>query len=168
MTNITGKSWTRVLAVLTLSAASIALAGCSLLGGGSTPSDPTSNDTSTGDDVFSIKIGDCLNDASVNGEVSTVPIVDCSAPHDSEAYFSGNIDDGDFPGDDAVQQAAEALCGPAFTDFVGAPYQEGTGYDYSYYTPTSDSWNAGDREVMCVVFDPSGAQVTGTLKGSEG
>ncbi|MCU1580449.1 MAG: uncharacterized protein JWP19_2653 [Rhodoglobus sp.] len=162
MTSI--KSLTRVLAVLTLSAASISLAGCSLLGGGT----PTTADPSSGSDVFSIKVGDCLNDASVNGEVSTVPIVDCSAPHDSEAYFSGSLAEGDFPGDDAVKQGAEAICGPAFTDFVGAPYQQDAGYNYSYYTPTLDSWNAGDREVMCVVFDPSGAQVTGTLKGSEG
>jgi hypothetical protein len=113
-------------------------------------------------------VGDCLNDASVNGEVSTVPIVDCSTPHDSEAYFSDSLAEGDFPGDDAVKQGAETICGPAFADFVGAPYQQDAGYDYSYYTPTLDSWNAGDREVMCVAFDPTGAQVTGTLKGSEG
>lgn len=166
MTKLTEKSWTRVLTVLTLGAASVALAGCSLLGGGGS-SAPT-DDPTAGDDVFSIKVGDCLNDASVSGEISTVPIVKCSTPHDSEAYFSGNLDDGDFPGDDAIKQGAEQVCGPAFTDFVGAPYSEETGYDYSYYTPTKESWNAGDREVMCVVFDPSGAQVTGTLKGSEG
>jgi hypothetical protein len=165
MTSI--KSLTRVLTVLTLSAASIALAGCSLLGGG-TPSTATTTDPSTGSDVFSIKVGDCLNDASVNGEVSTVPIVDCSTPHDSEAYFSDSLAEGDFPGDDAVKQGAETICGPAFADFVGAPYQQDAGYDYSYYTPTLDSWNAGDREVMCVAFDPTGAQVTGTLKGIEG
>ena len=168
MTNITGKSWTRVLAVLSLSAASIALAGCSLLGGGAGGNATPTDAATSGADVFSIKIGDCLNDAAVTGEISKVPIVDCSQPHDSEAYFSGNLADGAFPGDTVIKQGAEALCGPAFTDFVGAPYQEGTGYDYSYYTPTQDSWNAGDREVMCVAFDPSGAQVTGTLKGSEG
>jgi len=167
MNKPTEKSWTRLLTVLTLGAASVALAGCSLLGGGGGSTTPT-DDATTGDDVFSIKVGDCLNDASVSGEISTVPIVKCSQPHDSEAYFSGNLDDGDFPGDDAIKQGAEALCGPAFTDFVGAPYEDGKGYDYSYYTPTKESWGAGDREIMCVVFDPSGAKVTGTLKGAEG
>lgn len=159
------KSWNRLLTVMTLGAASVALAGCSLLGGGNaTPTD----DATTPDDVFSIKIGDCLNDADASGEVQTVPIVDCSEPHDSEAYFSGNLDDGDFPGDDAITQGAEAICGPAFETFVGAPYQKDSGYDYSYYTPTKSSWKSGDREIMCVVYDPSGAKVTGTLKGSEG
>lgn len=158
-----------VLAILTLAAAGVALAGCSLLGGGGGSSSATpSADATTGDDVFSIKVGDCLNDADASGEVSTVPIVDCSQPHDSEAYFSGNLPDGNFPGDSAVTQGAEGICGPAFTDFVGAPYKQGAGYDYTYYTPTESSWNAGDREVMCVAFDPSGAKVTGTLKGSEG
>ncbi|CAN5234377.1 septum formation family protein [soil metagenome] len=166
MTKLTHESWTRVLTIVTLGAASVALAGCSLLGGGKTAT-PT-DDATTGDDVFSITVGDCLNDASVSGQISTVPIVDCSGPHDSEAYFSGNLDGTDYPGEDAVKQGAEGVCGPAFATFVGAPYKEGSGYDYSYYTPTKESWAAGDREIMCVVFDPSGAQVTGTLKGSEG
>jgi len=166
MAKLTDNFWARAVSVLVLSAASVALAGCSL-SGGSRSTAPTGNAT-PGADVFSIKIGDCLNDASTSGEISTVPLTGCSQPHDSEIYFSGNLDDGIFPGDQAVKKGAEAVCGPAFTNFVGAPYKEGKGFDYTYYTPTADSWRAGDRAIMCVVFDPSGAKVTGTLKGSEG
>ena len=168
MAIISDKSLTRVLAIVAISIGSFALAGCSLLPGGNTD---TSTDTSTdtgedtaGDDVFSIKVGECLNDADASGEVSTVPIVECSEPHDSEAYDSGNLDDGDFPGDDAVKQAAELLCGPSFQSFIGLDY-EASLYDYSYYFPTEESWAAGDREVMCVAYADDLSKITGTLKG---
>ncbi|MBX3098242.1 MAG: septum formation family protein [Salinibacterium sp.] len=165
MTIISDTTITRLLAIATLGIASFALAGCSLLPGGNANSSSGSG-TTTGDeasDVFSIRIGDCLNDGDASGEVSTVPIVSCDEPHDSEAYDSGNLDDGSFPGDDAVKQAAEQLCGPSFTAFIGLSYDE-SAYDYSYYFPTENSWSAGDREVMCVAYADDLSKVTGTLQ----
>ncbi|MEP6482513.1 MAG: septum formation family protein [Rhodoglobus sp.] len=164
MTKIAEASLTRVFAVFTLGAASVALAGCSLLGGTTAPSP----NASSGADVFSIKVGDCLNDSSINGQTSTVPVVDCAKPHDSEVYLDGNLKGGNFPGDSAIQNEAESVCGGGFAAFVGAPYEQGTGYSYSYFTPSAKSWATGDRLVSCVVFDPTGTQVTGTLKGAEG
>ena len=166
MTIISDTSLTRVLAIVALSVSGVALAGCSLLPGG-TSSSNTSTDTTqdgTGDDVFSIKVGDCLNDGDASGEVSTVPIVQCSEPHDSEAYDAGNLDDGDFPGQDAIDQAAEVLCGPSFTTFIGLDYGASV-YDYSYYFPTEQSWAAGDREVLCAAYADDLSKITGTLKG---
>ena len=164
MAIISDKSLTRVLAIATVGIAAVALSGCSLLpGGNSNPTGSGAGDTE-GDDVFSIQIGDCLNDGDASGVVSKVPIVSCDEPHDSEAYDSGNLDDGDFPGDDAVKQAAEQLCGPSFTTFIGLPYDE-SAYDYSYYFPTEQSWDSGDREVMCIAYADDLSQVTGTLSG---
>ena len=161
----TDKAWTRTLAILTVGAASLALAGCSLLGnlgGGSTPEETTG----AGDpaDVFTIKVGDCLNDGSATGEVSEVPTVDCAEPHDSEAYASIIIDDGDFPGDEALVAQAEAECGAAFSDFVGIDF-ESSSLSYAYYYPTESSWASGDREILCLIVDPAG-QTTGSLQGT--
>ena len=153
----------RFVALLAVGAASLVLAGCSLLPGGN-GSTGTDTGTEEGDDVFSIEVGDCLNDADVSEEVSTVPIVECSEPHDSEAYDAGDLDDGDFPGDDAIGQAAELLCGPSFESFIGLGY-EASAYDYSYYFPTEESWAAGDREVLCVAFADDASKITGSLKG---
>ncbi len=165
MTRLTGKRSTAAgVVLLGVLALGFTLVGCSPAKTASVPS----SKATTGADVFSVTVGDCLNDSSVSGQISSVPLVQCSAPHDSEAYFSGKLADGDFPGETAVKKGAEALCGPAFTDFIGVPYQKGKGYDYTYYTPTADSWKAGDRQVMCVAFNPSGAQVTGTLRGAKG
>jgi len=165
MAIVSDKGLTRVLAVMAISLGSLALAGCSLLPvGNSTGSSTDPGEDTTGDDVFSIEVGDCLNDADTSGEVSTVPIVDCSEPHDSEAYDAGDLDDGDFPGDDAIGQAAELLCGPSFESFIGLGY-DASAYDYSYYFPTEASWGAGDREVLCVAFADDASKITGSLKG---
>jgi hypothetical protein len=151
----------KILAVLSITAAGFALAGCSLLA----PSMPTASGDAH--DIFSIKVGDCLNDAAKTGQVSTVPTVDCSSPHDSEAYFTNRLPDGGYPGDSTVTSGAETICAPAFTSFIGKAVAH-SNYNYSYYVPTSDSWASGDREVVCVAFTNSGDRVTGTLKGIEG
>lgn len=52
-------------------------------------------------------MGGCLNDGDVSGEVDTVPVVDCSDPHDSESYASIIMDEGDFPGADEVDTQSE-------------------------------------------------------------
>jgi hypothetical protein len=151
------------LAVLT----GLLLSGCGLLGpGNSTEGDPDGSVTA-GDqdaDVFSIRVGDCLNDAGATGAVRTAPIVSCDEPHDSEAFASFQLDDGDFPGDDEVLEAGRQLCYDAFETFVGV-VDENSIYSYTSYVPTAGSWtDRGDREVLCTIYDPSGEQVTGTLE----
>jgi hypothetical protein len=154
----------KLLLAITLGAATFALAGCSLLGGGGTPGTDTPTGEGDNTDVFTIKVGDCLNDGGVEGEVSEVPTVACTEPHDSEAYASIIMDDGDFPGDQAVEDKAIADCTTEFNGFVGLDYQEST-LDFAYYYPTEESWANGDREILCLIVDPAG-QVTGSLAGA--
>lgn len=161
MTTTTARTARAASALLIAGTAALALAGCSLLnnlGGGQVTGEGTDTD------VFTIKVGDCLNDASAGDEVSSVPTVPCSEPHDSEAYHAFDLPDGAYPGDEAIQTAAGEGCGPAFETFVGIPYDEST-LDFAYYFPTTSSWEQqNDREILCIVYDPNG-QVTGSLKG---
>jgi hypothetical protein len=161
------KIWARSLTALAIGAATVALAGCSLLGQVTGGGD-TGGDTGTGEgtdtDAFSIKVGDCLNDASVSDEVSSVPVIACTEPHDSEAYASIIMPDGDFPGEDAVTSAAEDGCLAEFEGYVGIPYDDSS-FEVSFYFPTEASWGSGDREILCTVYDPNG-QTTGSAKGS--
>ena len=120
-----------------------------------------------GDDVFSIVVGDCLDDADVADEVTTLPIVDCAEPHDSEVFARTDSTDAAFPGADALQEALVAFCrGDAFTEFVGIPFADSRYATRGYY-PTSESWANGDRELLCTLIDESGAQLTGSLAGTE-
>lgn len=166
MSTKTDKIMSRTLAILTVGAASIALAGCSLLGnltGANTGGESPSGEGDT-TDVFTIKVGDCLNDGGATGEVSEVPKIDCAEPHDSEAYASIMMADGDFPGDTAVDDQAVSDCTSQFNSFVGINYDDST-LDFAYYYPTEASWAQGDREILCLIVDPAG-QVTGSLKGA--
>lgn len=168
MTLRTDKTRTRILAALTIGAAGVALTGCSLLGdlsnGNGNDNGPSDSAEGTTTDVFTIKVGDCLNDGAATGEVSEVKVIDCASEHDSEAYKSITMTDGDFPGETAVDDQAVSECTSAFTSFIGMDYETST-LDFSYYYPTADSWKQGDREILCLVVDPNGKS-SGTLEGA--
>lgn len=117
--------------------------------------------------VFAISVGDCLNDASDTADVSAVPVVKCSEPHDSEVYAVIVMADGDYPGDEAVMQQADDGCREEFTLYVGVPATQSR-YMFNALYPTEDSWTGGDREILCrVALVTNGAidKVTGSLKG---
>lgn len=168
-TTSTSSRWARLIAVTTIATAGLLLSGCSLIGqlSHTTQRDASGTPTAENDnaDVFSIKVGDCLNDATASGTVTTAPIVPCSKPHDSEAYKSILMKDGDFPGEDAVKTQADQGCADAFADFVGTTFDD-SGLKISYYFPTSDSWANGDREILCTIYD-DGVKTTGTLKDAK-
>jgi len=128
------------------------LAGCSA---------PVDGDS----DVFSIVVGDCLNDAGIGDEVTTVREVDCAEPHDSEVFARRVADDGAFPGADALESTLVEFCrGDAFTEFIGIPFADSR-YGTRGYFPTAESWGNDDRELLCTVVDDSGARLTGSLAG---
>lgn len=140
-------------------------AGLSACSGNATRDSSSEEITSAGAaDVFSLRVGDCFNDVSQD-QVSDVPGVPCTTPHDNEVYYLFQMPDGDFPGEAAIDAAVEESCLPEFESYVGIPYADST-LDYFPLTPTEASWNGlKDREVVCSVYDPAG-QTTGTLKGA--
>ena len=113
-------------------------------------------------DVFTIALGDCMNDQSAD-EIDSVPAVPCSEPHDLEVYSLFDIPGDEFPGLDAIYTAADDGCYAAFPGFVGIAYEDSV-LDFSSYTPTEASWESGDHEVVCLIFDQ--APNTGTLAGA--
>lgn len=161
----------KAFAVAAATALGLSLSGCSVLSDVLGRAPEAVRDAETQEiidagqaDVFSIKVGDCLNEA--DGEtVSAVPVVPCGEPHDEEAYFEYTFSGDVFPGADAVSEQADEACYGAFAGFVGLAYEE-SALDYFPYIPTEESWNGlNDRVVTCMVYDPA-AQSTGTLSGA--
>jgi Septum formation len=153
---------------LTVGLAALALSGCglvNLLGG-------NGNGTVSGEgdqtNVLTINVGDCLNDATAGSTVTSVPIVDCSKPHDSEAFASILMTEDNFPGVDAVEAQGSHECHDAFKGFVGVAVENSTSIKFTFYSPTSSSWDGGDREILCLVYsvDENGKvkKTTGTLR----
>lgn len=161
--------------LLAAAVAVLSLSGCAVaqdLVGGVEPE----RDEATGEVVeavhanaFALRVGDCLNvnetmpDTEETFEVESVPTVPCGDEHDSEVYASHQMEDGEYPGDEAVLAAVDELCYADFAPFVGLAYEDST-LDFTAFFPSAQSWEMDDREILCIVVDPE-AGVTGTLQG---
>lgn len=165
-------SFTRVRVLV----AAVAIGGALALSGCTTFSDIFGSDRPVRDedtgaviegnesaDVFALRVGDCINSSELDGEITSIPVVPCDEPHETEVYVSHQMDDGEFPGDDAVQSEAEDVCIDEFTDFVGLTYQE-SALEVFWMYPSQESWAQGDHEILCLLGDTE--KVTGTLEGA--
>ena len=115
--------------------------------------------------VFELKIGQCFDDPDDFGAVSDVEIVDCDSPHDNEVYALFDMPDGSFPGVSVTEGAAQDGCYDAFAPYVGSDYASSV-LALTWLVPTSVSWEAGDREVVCVAYDLDLKKLTGSVKDS--
>lgn len=120
--------------------------------------------------VTSLEVGDCFDDQEslVLGEVaevSSVPIVDCSEPHDNEVFALYEAADGEFPGQDEMVDIGRAGCVDRFDRFVGMAYLDSE-LDVFGITPTSEGWERGDRQVVCALYEVTLAKMTGTQRGA--
>lgn len=115
----------------------------------------------------SADVGDCLNSESLTegDEVTSLPTVSCDEAHDAEVFFSYDLEEGDFPGLEAITESAEERCVAAFSDYVGIDYEESELWANFIY-PQEEVWEkADDREVLC--FAISDEPVTESFKDSQ-
>jgi hypothetical protein len=126
---------------------------------------------SSGDlDVMTLQVGDCFDDPSELDEVVfDVAALPCSEPHDNEVFFlvpvAGIFGD-TFPGDDALQEYSyEACVGDQFDSYVGTDYLDSS-LEVFTFTPTDESWDLGDREIVCVLFRLDFSKLIGTARNS--
>ena len=113
--------------------------------------------------VFSLGVGDCFTSIE-STEISDVPLVDCAEPHEHEVFAIWSVGT-PLPTQDAMNQG----CVDRFEDVIGLPFEESEIWAAAI-TPTEESFESGDREVICYSyeFDESGeiAQVTGSVLGA--
>lgn len=120
--------------------------------------------------VTSLEVGDCFDDQDSLvldevTEISAVPIVDCSEPHDNEVFALYDAADGNFPGRDAMINTGFDGCVDRFERFAGMSYIDSELAVFAI-TPSRESWERGQREVVCSVFEASLAKMTGTQRGA--
>lgn len=118
-----------------------------------------------GGNVFELEVGQCFDDPDSFDEVANVEIVECAEPHDNEVYELFDLPDGDYPGDTTIEDNAVDGCLAAFDVYVGRDYASSS-LDMRFLVPTPDTWGSGDREVVCVLYDLNGAQLTGSVQGT--
>lgn len=108
-----------------------------------------------------VKVGDCLAEIPDGDKVLRVQTVSCDQPYVGEVFTVLKMPEGDFPGEQAVEDHHEK-CGPALSTYSPAAMADDSVQLYVLY-PTADTWSNGDRAVTCIAtLDPPR---TGSIKG---
>ncbi|MGE2689251.1 septum formation family protein [Mycolicibacterium pulveris] len=115
-------------------------------------------DTVTATDV---RVGDCLKEIPSGTRVLTVQTISCDEPHAGEVFAVLLMPEGDFPGQNAIDDYADK-CSPELASYSPAAMEDDTIQMFVLY-PTAETWAQGDRAVTCIAtLDPPR---TGTIKG---
>lgn len=111
--------------------------------------DPTESETDSEETyVDDLAVGDC---ADVTESAIYVLIVPCDGPHDLQTLANTELEDGfEYPGDDVIEEEAAALCDQAYWDAAeNWTSEEEDGLDWAEAVPNAESWEVGDRTVVC-------------------
>ena len=114
--------------------------------------------------VFELAVGDCFDDPGIE-RVNEVEMVDCAQAHDNEVFHVVTLTGEDFPGEDDLFAQAQEACLGAFTAYVGSPY-ETSRLDVFPITPSLRSWEEGDRDIVCSLYDVDGDELEGSMRDS--
>jgi hypothetical protein len=106
-----------------------------------------------------LEAGDCIEDeGALNDAVSgeDVNTIDCGESHQFQIIGKFDVDDqDDYPGESDLQDEGREECtGEIFQDFVGIEYNESSIYADNPLYPSEDSWDNGDRTIICVAYEP--------------
>jgi hypothetical protein len=120
--------------------------------------------------VLKLQVGDCFDDPGAptgteTVEVSSVEAKPCSEPHDFEVFHTFDVEAEELPSQSELLDEAGQRCLEAFEPFVGTPYEESE-LDVNFMFPMPESWEAGDRTVVCSVVTMDGTKLVGTAEGS--
>lgn len=118
--------------------------------------------------VFRIRPGNCFNDPPPERQLEQVDVVACEEPHDNEVFATVThpAPEGEaFPGREAVVAYAEQTCPQPFAEYVGSTYDQSR-FTLFPIVPSADTWEAGDRQVICALYDHQAGKRTGSARGS--
>ncbi len=118
-----------------------------------------------GQSVFSLPVGTCFDDQEAE-EISSVPQVDCSEPHDNEVFALIDYTETDvYPGPEEISDIGTNVCIEQFEAYVGIDYLSSALEVFSIY-PSEDSWADGDRELICVLYNVDLSKLTASMEGA--
>ena len=116
-------------------------------------------------DAFQIRVGDCFDDvSSLDDEVTSLPGIPCSEPHDNEAFAVFDLTNSIYPEGDSMAGLAHQSCLAHFESFVGKDY-DSSSLDIMTLFPSTESWKQDDREVICATYDMNAAKLVGSVQG---
>jgi hypothetical protein len=117
-------------------------------------------------DAFHMRVGDCFDNSSAfEEEVSELPGVPCSQPHDYETFAVFDVSIDSYPSEESMIELAYDSCLERFDPFVGTDYDSSILEIITLY-PTDESWQQDDREIVCALYDMNDEKLVGSTQGS--
>ena len=99
-------------------------------------------------------------------EVEDLPIIECDVGHTHEIFATVESEEQVYPGVDALGEFAQVQCLEQFEPFVGTSAFDST-LSYTWLVPTLSGWNdEDDREILCVLMSRDGAELVGSMRGT--
>ena len=114
-----------------------------------------------------LQVGECFDQPADTTEVSDVQRQPCDEAHDAEVFLVVDHPGGDdetYPISLTVDRFVLEQCKPAFNTYTGLDYDTSTDLDFSYFYPTREGWNDGDREFTCYAVRADEAKMTSSLR----
>ena len=108
--------------------------------------------------VFDLRAGQCFDGQNGLG----VTVLPCTSPHEAEVFARFPLAEADWPGDDAVQSAAQAGCQQRVADYMNQQLATNA-LSQEYIYPDQVTWAAGVRTVICDVRSDDGL-ITGSVR----
>jgi len=126
-----------------------------------TPVDDGSTPTRT------VQVGSCFElSKTADSNYGSIWVVDCTQPHDAEVFLNQTITEDSYPTAAAWDALEASDCGPAFQTYVGSEMVSSS-LKTQYIKPTSDAWDAGNKQLICFALDPSGDRQTSVANSDE-
>ena len=111
-----------------------------------------------------MQVGQCI--LRPEGQTATtIETTSCTSEHDAEVFFVTSAEDGEFPGESALNKFAEKQCISNFEAYVGKRFVSST-VDATWMIPTKDSWAQNDRLIVCLAFAMDHSKLKQSVKDS--
>lgn len=115
--------------------------------------------------IVDLDVGDCFDlpdeaddEADDDGELRSVPLVDCAEPHLAEVVAAGELNTGNdpYPSDEELFARVDDACRAAEVVDSGA-------FGLLPIAPTLELWESFDGRYLCVAIPFGGDPVTGSI-----
>ena len=110
--------------------------------------------------VMRLSVGACVQVPPTTSAYS-LETVSCSRPHQAEVIALPTVAGANFPEAAQLETDARRECELAFRSYVGIPAED-SALDLLWLAPSRESWERGDRQIVCLAA-ANGQQ---TLRGS--
>lgn len=113
-----------------------------------------------------LDVGDCFDPPSAETQtVNGVQHHPCTDLHGGEVVYKGKMDDaGSAPTTAQLEQWVTDKCFPAYQTYTGNDILVSADLTMGYFSPTTEGWGKGDREVICYATRIDDAKTQGSLK----